>query len=114
MFEDLDFSKMSGMLEQMQQKVKEAEQASREREFTVKSGGGMVAIRINGAGEVLDVNIDESLFEDRESLQILLISAMNDAVKLANTEKQKSAMSSLGLGGLDLSNFGGFGDGGAK
>ncbi|CZE46057.1 YbaB/EbfC family nucleoid-associated protein [Campylobacter geochelonis] len=100
MFDGLDFSKMGGMFEEMQKKARELELESQNKEFSVKSGAGMVEIKLNGKGEVLDVSIDESLFEDRESLQILLISAMNDAIKLVENEKKNIATKMLGgLGG---------------
>ena len=54
MFEGMDFSKMGQMLDQMQAKAKQIEEENARKEFTVKSGAGMVAIRLNGAGEVLD------------------------------------------------------------
>ncbi len=38
----------------------------------------MVKVSANGMGEIIDITIDDSLLEDRESLQILLISAIND------------------------------------
>lgn len=92
MFEGMDFSKMGQMLDQMQAKAKQIEEENARKEFTVKSG----------AGEVLDLSIDDSLFSDKESLQILLISAINDAIKLVENEKKGAAASMLGgLGGLD-------------
>lgn len=106
MFEGIDFSKMGSLVEEMQKKAKEIEAENDNKEFSVKSGGGMVEIKINGKGEILDLNIDDELFEDKESLQILLISAMNDAVKLIENEKKNLA--SKMLGGLgNLGNFGG-------
>ena len=105
MFEGMDFSKMGEMIEQMQEKAKQIQEENAKKEFSVKVGAGMVAIKINGAGEVLDVEIDDSLLEDKDSLQILLISAINDAVKLIENEKKNAATAMLGgLGGL-----GGFG-----
>lgn len=102
MLDGFDFSKMGSMFEEMQKKVKELEEENEKKEYSVKSGAGMVEIKINGKGEVLDVNIDESLFEDRESLQILLISAMNDAIKLIENEKKNLAANLLGgLGGIN-------------
>ncbi|PSM53189.1 YbaB/EbfC DNA-binding family protein [Campylobacter blaseri] len=102
MLDGFDFSKMGSMFEEIQKKAKELEQESESKEYSVKSGAGMVEIKINGKGEVLDLNIDESLFEDRESLQILLISAMNDAIKLVETQKKDLAAKMLGgLGGLN-------------
>lgn len=102
MFDGMDFSKMGEMFEDIRKKAEEIEAQNANKEFNVKSGGGMVDIKINGNGEVLDVNIDDSLLEDKESLQILLISAMNDAVKLIENEKKSMATKMLG-------NLGGFG-----
>ena len=103
MFDGMDFSKMGEMFEDIRKKAEEIEAQNANKEFNVKSGGGMVDIKINGNGEVLDVNIDDSLLEDKESLQILLISAMNDAVKLIENEKKSMATKMLG-------NLGGFGE----
>lgn len=105
MFDGLDFSKMGDMLEEIQNKAKELENENSNKEFSVKSGAGMVEIKINGKGEVMDLNIDDSLLEDKESLQILLISAMNDAVKLIENEKKNLALKMMG----GFGNFGGFG-----
>lgn len=101
MFEGIDFSKMGEMFEEMQKKVKDLEAENEKKEFSVKSGGGMVEIKISGKGEILDVNIDDELFSDKESLQILLISAMNDAIKLVENEKKNIASKMLG-GGFPL------------
>ena len=105
MFEGMDFSKMSEMLEKMQEEAKKLQEENAKKEFNVKVGAGMVAIKINGAGEVLDVSIDDSLLEDKDSLQILLISAINDAVKLIDNEKKNAATAMLGGLGA-LSGFG--------
>jgi len=40
----------------------------------------MIELSINGNSEVIDLQIDDSLLEDKDSLQILLISAMNDVI----------------------------------
>ncbi|MBE2985212.1 YbaB/EbfC family nucleoid-associated protein [Campylobacter sp. RM9344] len=98
MFEGLDFSKMGAMLEEVQKKAKEFEDESSAREFGAKSGGGLVSVKANGKGEILDISIDDSLLEDKESLQILLISAINDVIKM--TEDDKKAMAGRMLGGL--------------
>lgn len=95
MFEGMDFSKMGEMFDDLQKKAKELEEANSNKEFCVKSGGGMVAIKINGKGEVLDIIIDDSLLEDKESMSILLISAMNDAIKLIENEKKNLASNML-------------------
>lgn len=108
MFDGLDFSKMGDVLADLQKKAQELQTQTENQEFSVKSGGGMVQIKLNGKGEVLDVLIDESLMNDKESLQILLISAMNDAIKLVENERKNITSKMLGdFGGLG--NFGNFG-----
>lgn len=94
--EGMDFSKISSAIDEMSKKAQEINEANANKEFCVKSGGGMVSIKINGAGEVLDISIDDSLYEDKESLSILLISAMNDAIKLIENEKKNMASNMLG------------------
>lgn len=100
MFENFDFSKVGDMLAQAQKKAQEFEEQSLTKEFGAKSGGGLVSVRANGKGELLDITIDDSLLEDKESLQILLISAVNDVIKMV--EDDKKAMASKMLGGLNL------------
>ena len=102
MFKDFDLSKMTQMLSQAQQKANEFDESLATKEFESKSGGGLISVKINGKSEILDICIDDSLLEDKDSLQILLISAINDAIKLANDEKQNAAASLFG-------GFGGFG-----
>ncbi len=96
MFEGFDMSKMSEMMAQMQDKVKEIEEQAKNIEFMAKAGGGLVEITANGAGEIVDLNIDDSLLEDKESLQILLISAMNDVTKMIEENKKSQAMNMMG------------------
>jgi len=96
MFEGLDFSKMGKMMEQMQEKAKELESQAKNVELTAKAGGGLIEIRANGAGEIIDLNIDASLLDDKESLQILLISAMNDVNKMVEDNKKSQAMGMMG------------------
>jgi len=101
-FEGFDMGKMSEMMTQMQEKAKEIQEQAKNVQLTAKAGGGLVELTINGAGEVIDLNIDDSLLEDKESLQILLISAMNDANKMAEDNKKSQAMGMMG----DMNPFG--------
>ncbi len=87
---------MGKMLESLQESAQKMETELASKEFTVKTGGGMISVTINGKGEVLDVEIDESLLEDKSSLQILLIAAINDANKMVEDNKKNSAMGALG------------------
>lgn len=91
-----NLSDMGKMLEGMQEQAKKMEAELASKEFTVKTGGGMIKLTINGKGEVLDLEIDDTLLEDKESLQILLIAAMNDANKMVEDNKKSSAMGIFG------------------
>ena len=96
MFEGFDMSKMSEMMSQMQDKAKEIEAQAKNVQFTAKAGGGLVEVTANGAGEVIDLNIDDTLLEDKAYLQILLISAMNDVAKSVEDNKKSQAMGMMG------------------
>ena len=100
MFGDMgDLSKMLEGFEQNAQKLKE-ELTS--KTFSVKSGGGMIELTLNGNGEVIDLNIDDELLNDKDSLQILLIGAINDANKMVQQNQQQSALGMLGgMGGVN-------------
>ncbi|KIM09906.1 MAG: nucleoid-associated protein [Sulfurovum sp. FS06-10] len=103
MFEGLDMSKMGQMLEELQSKAKEIEAQAKSVTMTAKAGGGMVEVTANGGGEIIDISIDDSILDDKESLQILLISAMNDVLRMVEDNKKSQAMNSLGgmMGGLN-------------
>ncbi len=96
MFEGFDLSNMGKMMEQMQEKAKEIQEQAKNIQFTAKAGGGLIELTANGAGEVIDLTIDDSLLEDKESLQILLISAMNDVNKMIEDNKKSEAMGMMG------------------
>ena len=95
-------NEMGKMLEQVQEQAKKMQAEMEAKEYLAKVGGGMLEIKMNGKGEVIDINIDDSLLEDKESLQILLISCINDANKMVEADKQNSAMGMFG----GMGNFG--------
>lgn len=96
MFEGLDLGNMGKMMEQMQEKAKELQEQSKNVQFTAKAGGGLIELTANGAGEVIDLSIDDSLLDDKESLQILLISGMNEVNKMIEDNKKSQAMGMMG------------------
>jgi len=96
MFEGLDMSKMGQMMEELQEKAKEMEEQSKKVMLTAKAGGGMIEVTANGGGEVVDITIDDSILDDKESLQILMISAINDVMKMVEDNKKSQAMGMMG------------------
>jgi DNA-binding YbaB/EbfC family protein len=97
-----DMGDMSKMLEGMQDNADKLKADLESKTFSVKSGGGMVEVTLNGKGELIDLNIDDSLLSDKDSLQILLMRAINDASKMVQKNQQQSALGMLGgLGGMN-------------
>ncbi len=96
MFEGLDLSNMGKLMEQMQEKAKALQEQAKNVELTAKAGGGLVEIKANGAGEIIDLEIDDSLLDDKEALQILLISAVNDVNKMVEDNRKSQAMNMMG------------------
>ena len=95
-----DMGDMGKMLEGMQVNADKLKEDLASKSFSVKTGGGMVELSVNGNGEVIDLTIDDDLLSDKDSLQILLIGAINDANKMVQQNQQQSAMSMLG--GMNL------------
>ena len=86
------------MQKQMEEKQKELE----ESEFKATAGGGVVEVTITGKKEITQVKIDPEAVdpEDVETLEDLVMAAVNEAIRQVETASQES-MSSItgGLGG---------------
>ena len=81
---------MQAMLRQAQkmQEDMEALQADLDaREYEVKAGGGMVAVKINGQKEILSIDIQPEIVDpdDIETLSDILVAAVNEAIKRVET-----------------------------
>jgi|GEM_PF-68805 len=98
MFDGIDLSKinLNEVMGQFQEMAEKSKESNSDLIFTSKAGGGMIEISINGNSEVIDLQIDDSLLEDKDSLQILLISAMNDVIKQSDENKKMMAMNMMG------------------
>jgi DNA-binding YbaB/EbfC family protein len=100
MFGDMDMSKMTEMLGDLQEKAQQMQAQAKAVELAAKGGGGLVEVTANGAGEVIDITLDDTLLEDKTSLQLLLISTINDVLKMVEENKKSQAMGMFG--GLNL------------
>ena len=98
MFDGIDLKNLNlnDMMNQFQDMANKSKEDNASKIFTAKAGGGMVEISINGNSEVIDLKLDDSLLEDKDSLQILLISAMNDVIKQSDENKKMMAMNMMG------------------
>ena len=93
---------MSKMFEGMQENAEKLKAELASKIFSVKTGGGLIELSVNGNGEVVDLMIDDTTLTDKDMLQILLIGAINDANKMVQQNQQSSAMGMLGnMGGMN-------------
>lgn len=93
---------LNGLLkeaEKMQSKMKEAQRELTELVVVGKSGGGMVAVQMNGRHEASKVTIAKSLMdEDVGMLEDLIAAAINAAVQqVEKISKEKITALTAGL-----------------
>ncbi len=88
--------------QKMQENMQRKQEELNAREFSAASGGGMVKVTVNGAREVLSVEIDPQCVDpdDVEMLQDLVLSAVNGALKEAASTMEQE-MGKL-TGGMNL------------
>ncbi len=97
-----DFLGMMKQASQLQSKMKALQEELEHVEVEGVSGGGLVTVRMTAKTEVKGITIDPSLLkvEEHEILEDLLVSALNDARRKAETamqEKMQALTGGLGL-----------------
>ncbi len=98
----------SAMLKQaqkMQQEMLRMQQEQEAKTFTAKAGGGMVCATVNGKHELTDLIINPEAVDpdDIEMLQDTIIAAVNEAMRIADSEAANNMYrltGGLNLGGL--------------
>jgi DNA-binding YbaB/EbfC family protein len=88
--------------QQMQQQLMDAQAALAEAEVTGQAGNGLVTVTMTAAGDVRAVHIDPKVVdpEDVETLQDLVVGAMQDASRAAQQlQMEKMGPLAGGLGG---------------
>ncbi|AZR82674.1 MULTISPECIES: YbaB/EbfC family nucleoid-associated protein [Piscirickettsiaceae] len=86
--------------QEMQKNMQAAQEEIAQMEITGEAGGGMVKVVMTGKHELVKVDIDDSLMDDREMLEDLFAAAVNSAARRVEEETQER-MSGL-TGGIDL------------
>ena len=88
--------------QQMQKKMAEIQEQMAKETVQASAGGGMVQVTVTGSMEVVDVQIDSSVIDPKDSamLQDLILAASNEALKKARELKQNE-MSKL-TGGMNI------------
>lgn len=76
---------------QMQMRMKKVQEELATKEFEGTSGGGAVVVKVNGDNKILAVTINPEVVKagDVEMLQDLILTATNDAIRIAKETSQK-------------------------
>ena len=85
---------------QMQEDMESAKQEIKLISCRGESASGVIKVDLNGDYKVTNISIDNSLMDDKEMLEDLLILAINNAsneVSLISKEKLKSATGGINL-----------------
>lgn len=97
-----DMNSMIRQAQKMQEQMAEKQAELDAREYEVQAGGGVVAVKIKGTKEILDVTIQPEIVdpEDVETLQDILVAAINEAIK--KVEATNEAELSKIAGGMNV------------
>jgi DNA-binding YbaB/EbfC family protein len=100
-----DMSKMMQQAQELQERMRRAQEELRHREVEATVGGGMVTVRANGQMELLEVRIDPQAVDPRdvEMLQDLVVAAVNQVMSRAQKMVQEELQGVTG--GLPIANL---------
>ena len=106
---------MGGGPQNMQAKIRQAQKMQEDmaalqedldaREYEIKAGGGVVAVKINGKKEILSIDIQPEIVDpdDIETLSDILVAAVNEAIKrveTVNAEEMDKVTKGLNMPGM--------------
>ena len=85
--------------QQMQENMKRAQAELASIEVEGQAASGMVKVTMTCRNEVRRVSIDDSLMDDREMLEDLIVTALNDAARKAEatTEARMGGLMPAGM-----------------
>ena len=86
-----DFKQLQKLQEEVQNKLKKAEEQLAEKTVEASSGGGMVTVVANGQQDILSIKINPDAVDpdDIEMLEDLVIAAVNSALEQSKELKQR-------------------------
>ncbi len=93
---------MMKQVQKMQQDMIRMQEELESKTYTASAGGGMVKAEVNGKNEVVSLEINPEAVDpdDVDMLQDMVIAAVNEALRAAETDKSNN-MSRM-TGGLNL------------
>ena len=99
-----DMNKLLKQAQQMQAEMQQAQEQLADEIVEASAGGGMVTVKATGAGELKEIKIDPKAIDpdDPELLEDMVLAAVNEALRSAQSLAQKKMGAATGLGGLGL------------
>jgi nucleoid-associated protein EbfC len=96
-----DMNKMLKEAQRMQAELAKVQEEAANEIVEASAGGGMVVVKANGAGDVVEITIDPKAIDpdDPELLADLVLAAVNEALRSARS-LMESKMSGLMPGGM--------------
>ena len=102
-----DMDKMLREAQRMQEELAKAQAEAAKEIVEASAGGGMVTVKANGAGEIVEIAIDPRAIDpdDPELLADMVLAAVNEALRSAQGLMQSKVSGLIpgdlgGLGGL--------------
>lgn len=99
----MNMNQLMRQAQQMQKKMEEQQAELEQKEFTASAGGGAITVTMSGKRELLSVKLTEEVVdpEDIETLQDLIVAAVNEATKQVDAANANNMQSLTGgMGGL--------------
>jgi hypothetical protein len=100
-----DMNAMLKQAQQMQEQMMRVQEEARREVVEASAGGGMVTVKANGGGELVEIRIDPRAIDpdDPEMLADMVLAAANEALRSAGElveSRMKGQMPDLGALGL--------------
>ena len=90
--------------QKMQEKLTQAQEELDQREYEASAGGGVVTCKVSGKKELLSLTIKPEAVDpdDVEMLQDLVMAAVNEAIRVADKDREEAmnGLAPAGMGGL--------------
>ncbi len=101
----LDMNALMKQAQEMQEQMARAQEEAKNEIGEASAGGGMVTVKANGAGELLEITIDPRAVDpdDPEMLADMVLAAANEALRAATQAVEAKLRGQLpDLGALGL------------
>ena len=105
----IDMNDLMKKAQELSQNMQKQQEELAKKTYEVSVGGEMVKMKFNGKMELLKVQIDPEVVDrdDIQTLQDLILSAVNEGIRQSQKQMQESMGQQLGglTGGMNLKNL---------